>query len=108
MPSARFVLTAGGADTTLKPLLKAATSLPVVTVTVRAPKVAAGSMLTTAMALTGELTVSDTTVIPAPKPATLVPWTKWVAKLVMATERFWEPGRVLAGDKLVRVGVPVA
>ena len=88
MPSVRFVLTAGGTGTTLNPLLKAASSLPVVTLTVRAPKVAAGSMLTTAAALVDELTVSDTTVIPAPKLATLVPWTKWVAKPVIATERF--------------------
>ena len=51
---------------------------PVVELTVRGPRVAAGSMFRTAIALVPEFTVSETTVIPAPKFATVVPWTKWV------------------------------
>ena len=63
---------------TVKPLDNASISLPVVRVTARMPVAAVGSMLTIAVAFVGELTVSDTTVIPAPKLAAVVPWTQFV------------------------------
>jgi hypothetical protein len=52
---------------TVNPLVREAISLPVVSVTVRAPRVADCAMLITAVALVGELMVSDATVMPAPK-----------------------------------------
>ena len=48
-------------------------SVPVVNVTVRGPSVAAGSMLTTTVAVVGALIVSETIVTPAPKFAMVVP-----------------------------------
>jgi hypothetical protein len=55
------------------------TSLPVVSVIVRAPVAAAELMFTTAVAAVGEVTVSDATVIPAPKVAVVVPCTQFVS-----------------------------
>jgi hypothetical protein len=58
---------------TVNPLVKLATSVPVVRVTALEPVTAVGAMFTTAVALVAEFTVSDATVIPAPKLATVVP-----------------------------------
>ena len=60
---------------TVKAFAIVATSLPVVTVMVRAPTAAAGSMFSVAVALVAELIVSVATVIPAPKLAVVAPWT---------------------------------
>ena len=57
----------------MKALARAATSLPVVNVTLRAPVAAAGSIFSTAVALVAELIVRVATVIPAPKLAVVVP-----------------------------------
>ena len=72
---------------TVKPPVRLAVSAPVVSVTLRTPVVAAGSIFTTAVALAGEFTVRDATVIPAPKLAVVVPWTKCVKAPVMATDK---------------------
>ena len=58
---------------TVNPLVRLATSVPVVRVTALEPVTAVGAMFTTAVALVAEFTVSDATVIPAPKLATVVP-----------------------------------
>ena len=60
-------------EVTVKAFVCVSASLPVVTVTVRTPGVAAGSILRTAVALVKEFTVSETTVIPEPKLVWLVP-----------------------------------
>ena len=59
---------------TLKPFVKVAVSAPVLTVTVRCPPVACGSMFKIAVALVGLVTVSaEARVIPGPKSAVVVP-----------------------------------
>ena len=63
---------------TVKPFVRVTTSAPVVTDTLRAPAAAAASMFTTAVAVVAVFTVSEATVIPAPKPAVLVPCTQCV------------------------------
>ena len=70
---------------TANPLTSEETSLPVVSVTVRGPCAAAGSMLSVAVAPVEELTVNDVTLIPAPKLAEVVPCTKWVNWPVIVT-----------------------
>lgn len=72
-PSTSVVLTPGGGGNTVKPPVAVTISVPVVSDTSRAPAIAAGSMLTTAVALVAELTVRDTTVVPAPKVTVVVP-----------------------------------
>jgi hypothetical protein len=57
----------------VKPLLAVTTSDPVVRVTSRAPAAATVSMLTKAVALVAEFTMSDATVMLAPKFAVVVP-----------------------------------
>lgn len=85
-----------GTVVTVKPLVSVTTSELVMSWTVRGPTPAAVLMLTTAVALVGELTVSETTLIPLPKDANVVPWTKWVNCPVMATDRFcWPTAPVL-------------
>ena len=71
---------------TANPACKEATSLPVVSVTSRVPAIAAGSMFNRAEALVDEVTVSDATVIPAPKLAVVTPGEKWVNCPVMLIE----------------------
>ncbi len=61
------------AATTVKPLVKVATSVPVVAVTFRVPGVAAALIVMMAVALVALFTVRLFTVIPAPKLATVVP-----------------------------------
>ena len=55
------------------PLTSVATSVPEVTITFCEPTAADVAMFRTAMALVAEDTVSDATVIPAPKLAVVVP-----------------------------------
>ena len=55
------------------PFVRLTTSVPVVTVTVWAPVVAVEAMLMTAVAVVGELTVSETTMMPVPNEAVVVP-----------------------------------
>lgn len=55
--------------------------------------------------LVGEFTVNDVTVIPAPKLAVVVPWTKCVFCPVIATDRFCWPCRPVAGIIDVKMGV---
>jgi hypothetical protein len=69
---------AGAPAVTVKPLDSVSTSVPVVSVIVRAPVAAVALMFTNAVALNGELTVRDATVIPAPKLAVAVPCTQFV------------------------------
>ena len=73
---------------TVKPLESVSTSLPVVIVTVCAPVVAVGLMFNVAVALVEEFTVSDATVMPAPKLAVVVPCTQFVYSPKRATDRF--------------------
>ena len=58
---------------TVKPVGRASTWPPVVRVMARGPGMAAGSILKTAVALTGELTVRLATATPAPKVAVVLP-----------------------------------
>ncbi len=76
---------------TVKPALRVTTSEPVVRVTLCAPKKAAGSMSSTAVALVDELTVSNATVTPGPKFAVVIPATKCVNCPVIPTSRFCCP-----------------
>ena len=52
---------------TVNPFVSETVSAPDVRVTIRGPGAAAGSMLSVAVALVAEFTVSEVTVIPAPK-----------------------------------------
>ena len=61
---------------TVNAFVKVTTSVPVVTVTLLAPAAAVLLIFRTAVADVEELTVSEATVIPAPKVATEVPCTK--------------------------------
>ena len=89
--SVAVVIASGaGAMVTVKPFVRVAVSAPV-TVTFLAPVTAAGSMFSTAMAFVAEVTVSEKTVIPAPKLAVVDPWTKCVDTPVIATDRFCCP-----------------
>ena len=63
-------------------------SLPVVTVTLLAAGVAVEPIDTTAVALIGEFTVREFTVMPLPKLAVVVPCTQCVNWPVSETERF--------------------
>jgi len=69
---------AGGCWKTVNAFARVATSAPVVTETVRGPVDAAGSMFNRTVAVVGEVTVSDVTVVPAPKLAVVVPCTQCV------------------------------
>jgi hypothetical protein len=60
-------------EVTVKALASVSTSVPVVTVSGRVPGVATELMLRTAVALVKEFTVSEITVMPAPKFAWLAP-----------------------------------
>ena len=62
-----------------------ATSLPVVRVTVRLPIAASGLMVMETPAVVGLVTVTVLTVMPAPKSAVVVPFTKFVNSPVTAT-----------------------
>src|SRR6202451_4425598 len=64
-------------------------------------------MLTTAVALVAELTVSDTTVIPPPTLARVVACAKLGAWPVIAIERFCWPCPPVLGLTRVNAGVPV-
>jgi hypothetical protein len=66
------------ATVTLNPLLAVSTSVPVVTVTLRAPVDVRDEIVIFAVALVAFATVTLFTVIPAPKLAVVVPWTKFV------------------------------
>ena len=82
------------------------TSAPVVTTTLRAPVAADESMFNTTAALVAEFTVSDATVIPAPKLAVVVPCTKCVNCPVTVTERLCCPCCPEFGETWVRAGKP--
>ena len=58
---------------TVNALASIAVSVPVVTVSARAPSAATGSILRTAVAVVDELTVRETTAMPAPNAAVVVP-----------------------------------
>lgn len=58
---------------TAKPPISVTLSVFVVSVTLRAPTAAAGSIVNTAIALVGEFTVSDATVTPVPKLTVVAP-----------------------------------
>jgi hypothetical protein len=90
----------------VNPLERVSTSLPVVTVTVRAPDDAAGSIFKTAVALVLLFTVSDATVTPAPKLAVVVPCTQLVNWPVSVTESFCCPCWPLFGLTDRITGVP--
>lgn len=82
-----------------------AVSPPVIIAILRGP-VAAGSTLTTAVALVGELTVSDRTVMPVPNAAAESPCAKCVEEPVIATETFCCPCARLVGEKLLTIAEP--
>lgn len=75
----------------LKPPVNVATSLPVVTVTSWLPIVAVGLIEMFAVACVASVTVKEVTVMPAPKLAVDVPFTKFVFWPTMATERLVAP-----------------
>jgi hypothetical protein len=62
----------------LNPPLRVTTSVPVVTVTLRAPVDVTAEIVIFAVALVALATVTLFTVIPGPKLAVVVPWTKFV------------------------------
>jgi hypothetical protein len=76
------------ADPIVKALERLSVSNPDVTETVRTPGAAAESILTTAVALVKEVTISEATVTPAPKLAWVTFGKKCVNWPVRATERF--------------------
>ena len=92
-----------GAET-MNPAVSAAVCAPVLTMTVRGPGDAAAPITTCATAAVALETVTGPaapsaappTEIPAPKLATVEPWTKVVNAPVMVTERLW-PGFPVAG-----------
>ena len=63
---------------TVKELARATTSLFEVSVTLRVPVAAAGSILMTAIAIVGDATVTETTATPDPKVAVVMPCAKCV------------------------------
>src|SRR5882762_11814172 len=67
-----------GITCTVKAFASVTTSVLVVSVTLLAPTTAAGPIFNTAVALVAEFTVRDATVIPVPKLAVVVAWTKCV------------------------------
>jgi hypothetical protein len=88
-------LIGAGAASTMKTLLKDAVCVPVVTVTVRAPVAANGSIVNRAVALAGVATVSmpgwpsatPATLMPGPKLAIVNPCTKF--EPVRTTVKIW-------------------
>jgi hypothetical protein len=80
-------VTTGVPAVTEKPLVRVATSPPVVTVTSRLPVVALGEIVILAVACVASVTVRLLTVMPAPKLAVDVPCTKcvyWPTKATLA------------------------
>ena len=70
---------AGGPVMMLKHVEQLATSVFVVSVTVRNPGAELGAILKTAVALVAEFMVKETmTMSGVPKLAMVIPWTKWV------------------------------
>ena len=98
------VVSTGVPLVTVKPLFRVTTSAPVVTVTLRAPAAAAGSMFSAAVAVVAELTVSVATVIPAPKLAVLLPCTQCVNCPVRFTDSFVCPCCPVFGLTVVSAG----
>lgn len=76
---------------TVKLFESEAASVPVVKVTVCTSGTAAVLILTIAVAVVAELTVSESTLIPAPNEAVVVPCKKCVDCPVIATDRFCWP-----------------
>ena len=68
-------------------MAKVSTSVPVVSVMLRAPAAAVELMLKTAVAEVAEFTVRLVTVMPAPKLAVVVPCTQCVYWPVKATDK---------------------
>jgi hypothetical protein len=85
------------AAVTVKAFTSVSTSAPVPTVTLLAPSGALPAIFTTAVALVADTTVSDATVIPAPKLAVVVPCEKCVPTPVIVTDRFCCPRAPLFG-----------
>jgi hypothetical protein len=88
----------------MNPLRREATSDPVVSVTVCEPGVAELAMVMFAVAEEGLLTVRLFTVIPAPKLAVVVPWTKLVFCAVIATFVSVRPVWPLLGVNVAMTG----
>jgi hypothetical protein len=74
-------------ELTVNPLVSVSISLPVVRVTVLVPAAAEELMFTMAVAVAGELTVNDATVIPAPKLAVVVACAQFVNWPASETDR---------------------
>src|SRR5262249_46229935 len=87
------------------PPLEVATSVPVVTVTFRAPVVAVAEIVMLAVALVALATLTLLTVMPLPKLALVTPWAKFVDWPVRPTDRV-APCLPEFGLIPVSVGVP--
>lgn len=90
----------------MNPFASDAASIPVVTETVRAPAVALAATVIDALKLVALTTVMEFTVMPAPKVAWLVPWTKLVNWPVIATVKFAWPCCPAFGVTWVMMAVP--
>jgi hypothetical protein len=92
---------------TVNPLARLATSVFVVTVTLRPPGAATASMLSTTVAVVAPVMVRDTTVIPVPKLVVVVPCTKCVFCPTMFTDKFCWPCWPLLGFTCVIIGLAI-
>ena len=72
------IVNTGVPGVTVNEFAKVTTSAFVVSITLRRPVVAAESILITAARLVAEVTVTETTVIPGPKLAVVIPCEKCV------------------------------
>jgi hypothetical protein len=94
-----FMLSSVGTPArTLNPPVMVAVVPLVVTETFREPMVAVGLMVMLATADVEPLTVSELTVMPAPKLAVLLPCTKFVNRPVIVTVAIVEPCVPVGGD----------
>ena len=96
----------GTPASTLKPPVMEAIWPPVVTVTLREPMVAVGLMVMLATAVVGLVTVSELTVMPAPKLAMLVPLTQFVKTPVRLTFSLISPCVPVGGLTAEMAGDP--
>ena len=80
---------AAGPELTVNAAAEVATELPVARVMERVPGNAVGSTVMNTVADTGLFTVTEFTIMLAPKVARVVPWTKLVLTPVMATFSDW-------------------
>ena len=101
-----FVMVRSGGGFTVKALFSVTISAPVVTVILRRPVGAAGSILSTAVADAGPETVRAASVMPGPKAALVVPCTQCVYWPVSGTVRFCSPCGATVGEAESSTGVP--